>query len=191
MFSCLSSHSDELYRLLVSCLVVPLKRGHRERRLLLRHLCVLYLYVLLFLCHSVCLSHCFCREPVYTCIIALQIVSSSAFVGVHMLWCACSFRSQQNVRVWSHELVRVYMEKTGGIPCRFTNTRVVIDQKPQVLHTEIDHPVCAMRFCFLASDWVQQKHQGRCVSERHRTVLYYYYYGSIIALHVVLASAVQ
>ena len=46
----------------------------------------------------------------------------------------------------------VYMEKTGGIPCKFTNIRVVIDQKPWVLHTEIDHPFCAMRFCFLASD---------------------------------------
>lgn len=32
----------------------------------------------------VCLSHCLCHEPIYGCIIALQIVFSFTFVDVHM-----------------------------------------------------------------------------------------------------------
>lgn len=62
----------------------------------------------------ICLSFCaivwvyliaFLVKPIYRCIFALQIVLSFTFVDVSMLRCSCSFRSQKNVKVLSHEFV--------------------------------------------------------------------------------------
>ena len=157
--------------------------------------------------HVYCICICFFFMPF--CMFISLFLSWNQFIHAsfpcklfHLLllwvWCTCfdvpaasdlsKMLGSEAMNLFFQAGLGVYMEKTGGMPCKFTNIRFVIDQKPWVLHTEIDHPFCALRFCFLASDWAQQKHQGRSVSERHRTVLcYYYYYWSIIALQCCIS----